>query len=118
MRTSGRLLFEEAAFYADTGVQWFNAALADGTLDAFVTQIAADPGRVPVYARPLLYRDRVAGGAVRREAEAAETALIDAASKVGGQARRSGLLRPARSAKTALTPTTTTLGAAEKRSPN
>ncbi|WP_298459812.1 hypothetical protein [uncultured Cellulomonas sp.] len=78
---SVRLLFEEA-FYADTGVQWLNTALADGTVDALTAQIAADPLRVPVYARPLLYRDRVAGVTTRERPNLTDTALVEATSKL------------------------------------
>lgn len=78
---AARLLFEEA-FYADTGLQWCNAALADGTFDALATQMAADPLRVPLYSRPVLYRDRKAGGVRRDRPMLTEVAFIVAVGEL------------------------------------
>jgi hypothetical protein len=51
------LLFTEA-FYDESGSHWLAAAREEGTVGALITQIGEDSSRVPVFTRPVLYRDR------------------------------------------------------------
>ncbi|WP_147794732.1 hypothetical protein [Cellulomonas sp. Y8] len=51
------LLFSEA-FYDDTGTQWLADAREERALQTLVDGIRANPALVPVFTRPVLYRDR------------------------------------------------------------
>ena len=51
------LLFSEA-FYQGSGTEWLDAARGEHAIEALIAEIDADPTSVPVFTRPVLYRDR------------------------------------------------------------
>jgi len=73
-----RWLFEEA-FYADSGVRWFDAARSANALDRLLMAIVDDPSQVPLYAPPVLFRDRKGGvGGLRQRPKLSGEGFVEA----------------------------------------